>query len=142
MLDWSPGVREFVQAHRVARLATVDGAGLPLVLPICYVIVGEVLYSPIDAKPKRVPVNRLKRLRNIADNPHVALVIDDFGEDWTALAYVILHGTAEVLTAGPTFEDAIAALREKYPQYHVMPIQENPMIAVYLTRVVSWGAVG
>jgi coenzyme F420-0:L-glutamate ligase / coenzyme F420-1:gamma-L-glutamate ligase len=142
VLDWSPHVQEFVQAHRVARLATVDGAGRPLVLPICYVIVGEALYSPTDAKPKRVPVTRLKRLRNIADNPHVALVIDDYGEDWTQLAYVILHGTAEILTSGPAFDRAIATLRDKYPQYQPMPIQENPMIAVHLTRVVRWGAVG
>jgi coenzyme F420-0:L-glutamate ligase / coenzyme F420-1:gamma-L-glutamate ligase len=142
VLDWLPQVQEFAQTHRVARLATVDGAGRPLVLPICYVIVGEVVYSPIDAKPKRVPVGRLKRLRNIHDNPHVALVIDDYGEDWAQLAYVILHGTAEILTGGPAFERAVAALRDKYPQYQRMPIQENPMIAVHLTRVVSWGAVG
>jgi PPOX class probable F420-dependent enzyme len=141
VFDCSPRVQEFVQAHRVARLATVDGSGRPLVLPICYVLVGETLYSPTDAKPKRVPVQRLKRLRNIQDNPHVALVIDDYGEDWTQLAYVILYGTAEILTDGPAFERAVAALREKYPQYHSMPIQENPMIAVHLTRAVSWGAV-
>ena len=142
MLDWSPSVQAFVQAHRVARLATVDGSGRPLVLPICYVLTEETLYSPTDAKPKRVPVQRLKRLRNIQANPHVALVIDDYGEDWTQLAYVIMHGIAEILTGGPDFERAVAALREKYPQYHRMPIQENPMIAVHLTRVVHWGAVG
>jgi coenzyme F420-0:L-glutamate ligase / coenzyme F420-1:gamma-L-glutamate ligase len=141
VLDWSPNVREFIQAHRVARLATVDGGGHPLVLPICYVLVGEALYSPTDAKPKRVPVQRLKRLQNIRENPHVALVIDDYGEDWSQLAYVILHGTAEVLTDGPAFEGAIAALRQKYPQYLHMSIQENPMIAVHLTRVIRWGAV-
>jgi PPOX class probable F420-dependent enzyme len=142
VLDWSPNVQAFVQAHRVARLATVDGSGRPLVLPICYVVAGETLYSPTDAKPKRVPVQRLKRLQNIQANPHVALVIDDYGEDWTQLAYVIVHGLAEILTGGPDFERAVAALREKYPQYHRMPIQENPMIAVHLTRVVRWGAVG
>jgi PPOX class probable F420-dependent enzyme len=141
VLDWSPNVQEFVQVHRVARLATVDGAGHPLVLPICYVLAGETLYSPTDAKPKRVPVQRLKRLRNIQANPHVALVIDDYGEDWTQLAYVILHGTAEILSEGPAYAQAIVALREKYPQYRSMPIQENPMIAVHLTHVVSWGAV-
>jgi PPOX class probable F420-dependent enzyme len=141
VLDWSPKVQEFVQDHRVARLATVDDAGHPLVLPICYVLAGEMLYSPTDAKPKRVPVQRLKRLRNIQDNPHVAVVIDDYGEDWTQLAYVILHGTAGILTAGPTYAQAILALREKYPQYRSMPIQENPMIAVHITRIVSWGAV-
>jgi len=141
MLDWSPHIQAFVEGHRVARLATVDGAGRPLVLPICYVLAGEALYSPTDAKPKRVPVERLKRLQNIRANPHVALVIDDYHEDWTQLAHVILHGTAAVLTNGPTFDQAIAALRQKYPQYQRMPIQDNPMIAVQLTRVVSWGAV-
>ena len=141
MLDWSPQVRDFVQAHRVARLGTVDDAGRPLVLPICYIVAGETLYSPTDAKPKRVSVHRLKRLKNIRDHPHVALVIDDYSDDWTQLAYVILHGRAEILTGGLPFERAVAALREKYPQYHQMAIQENPMIAVHLTRAVSWGAV-
>jgi PPOX class probable F420-dependent enzyme len=141
MLDWSPGIQAFVQGHRVARLATVDNAGRPLVLPICYVLAGETLYSPIDAKPKRLPVQRLKRLRNIQGNPHVALVIDDYSEDWNQLAHVILHGTADILTSGAAFEQAIAALRQKYPQYQHMPIQDNPMIAVQLTRVVSWGTV-
>jgi len=142
MLDWSPHVQAFVRTHRVARLATVDDAGRPLVLPICYVVAGETVYSPIDAKPKRVPVQRLKRLQNIRDNPHVALVIDDYGEDWTQLAYVILHGAAAILTGGSPFEQAVTALREKYPQYRHMPIQDNPMIAVHVTRAVSWGAVG
>jgi len=141
MLDWSPRVQAFVQGHRVARLATVESAGRPLVLPICYVLAGETLYSPTDAKPKRVPVQRLKRLQNIQANPHVALVIDDYSDDWTQLAYVILHGSAAILTGGPAFEQAVVALRQKYPQYQHMPIQENPMIAVQLTRVVSWGTV-
>ncbi len=141
MLGWSSEVQAFVRAHRVARLATVDGSGRPLVLPICYVVEGETLCSPTDAKPKRVPVERLKRLRNVLENPHVAVVVDDYSEDWTRLAYVILHGTAEVLTAGPTFAQAVLALRAKYPQYQQMPIEATPMIAVQLTRAVSWGAV-
>jgi PPOX class probable F420-dependent enzyme len=141
MLDWSPHIQSFVQGHRVARLATVDGTGRPLVLPICYVLAGETLYSPTDAKPKRVPVQRLKRLQNIQANPHVSLVIDDYSDDWTQLAHVILHGTADILTSGQAFEQAVAALRQKYPQYQRMPIQDNPMIAVQLSRVVSWGTV-
>lgn len=141
MLDWSPIMRTFVQTHRVARLATVDAKGHPLVLPICYALDGENLYSVTDAKPKRVPVQRLKRLRNILENPRVSLVIDEYHEDWSQLVYVILHGTAEILTQGLEFERAIVALREKYPQYLSMPIQNNPMIAVRLMRVVNWGTV-
>ena len=141
MLDWSLHIQTFVQTHRVARLATVDAGGQPLVLPICYVLDGETLYSPTDAKPKRVPVQRLKRLQNIRENPRVALVIDDYSEDWSQLSYVLLHGTAEIVNEGPELERAIAALRAKYPQYRDMPIENNPMIAVHLTRVLSWGAV-
>lgn len=141
MLAWSPQVQAFVRDHRVARLATVDAAGQPLVLPICYVLQGETLYSPTDAKPKRVPVQRLKRLQNIRQHPQVALVIDDYSEDWSELSYVLLQGQAEIITDGPAFEQAIAALREKYVQYRTMPIHDNPMIAVRLTRVISWGAV-
>jgi coenzyme F420-0:L-glutamate ligase / coenzyme F420-1:gamma-L-glutamate ligase len=141
VLDWSLNIQTFVQTQRVGRLATVDATGQPLVLPICYVLDGETLYSPTDAKPKRVPVQRLKRLQNIRENPRVALVIDEYSEDWRQLSYVLLHGTAEILSEGPEFERAIATLRAKYPQYRDMPIQDNPMIAVHLTRVVSWGAV-
>jgi PPOX class probable F420-dependent enzyme len=141
VLDWSLNIQTFVQTHRVARLATVDARGQPLVLPICYVLDGETLYSPTDAKPKRVAVQRLKRLQNIRENPHVSLVIDDYSEDWGQLSYVLLHGTAEIVNEGPELARAIAALRAKYPQYCDMSIEDNPMIAVHLTRVVSWGAV-
>jgi coenzyme F420-0:L-glutamate ligase / coenzyme F420-1:gamma-L-glutamate ligase len=141
MLDWSLKVQIFVQTHRLARLATVDAQGQPLVLPVCYVVDGDTLYSPTDAKPKRVPVQRLRRLQNIRENPRVALVIDDYDEDWTQLSYVLLHGTAEILTEGSAVTPAIAALRQKYPQYQQMPIEENPLVAVHLTRVISWGAV-
>jgi PPOX class probable F420-dependent enzyme len=141
VLDWSAAAQAFVRDHRVARLATVDGAGHPLVLPVCYVLEGDTLCSPTDAKPKRVPVGRLKRLKNIREHPQVALVIDDYSDDWSQLAYVILHGTAEVLSHGPLFTSAIQALRHKYPQYRRMSIDANPMIAVHLTRVVTWGAI-
>jgi PPOX class probable F420-dependent enzyme len=141
MLAWSTQVQAFVRSHRVARLASIDAAGQPLVLPICYVVEGTTLYSPTDAKPKRVPVQRLKRLQNIRDHPQVALVSDDYSDDWTQLSYVLLHGQAAIITDGPAFDHAIIALRQKYAQYQAMPIDDNPMIAVRLTRVVSWGAV-
>ena len=129
----------FVDEQRVAHLATADADGRPHVVPVCFAYAEARFYIAIDEKPKRSL--RLKRLRNIQANPHVALVIDDYSEDWTQLAYVIMHGTADILTSGPAFEQAVAALRQKYPQYQRMPIQDNPMIAVQLTRVVSWGTV-
>src|SRR5690242_4282105 len=91
---------QFINSHRVARLATADAAGRPSVVPICYVFDGAVFYSPIDQKPKRVGPMRLQRIRNIRDNPNVALVIDDYSENWAELSYVVVHGLAEIIEPG------------------------------------------
>jgi PPOX class probable F420-dependent enzyme len=68
---------------RVGRLATADAARHPLVGPICYVFDGVRCYSAVDAKPKTT--RHLRRLKNIADNPQVSLVVDRWDEDWNRL---------------------------------------------------------
>ena len=87
-------VIEFINAHRVARLATADAVGRPTVIPICYVFDGASFFSAIDQKPKRVGPEELHRIRNIRINPNVALVIDDYSENWSQLVYVLVHGVA------------------------------------------------
>ena len=75
------------------------------------------LYFALDAKPKRVPPERLRRVRNITQNPRVAVLVDDYREDWRRLAYVLLEGDAAVLPPGAEKERALALLRAKYRQY-------------------------
>jgi PPOX class probable F420-dependent enzyme len=123
---------------RVGRLATADAAGRPLVVPVCYAVDGLRLYSAVDAKPKST--RNLRRLRNIADNPHVSLVVDVWDEDWSRLAWVIVEGRAEVLTSGDRFGRAIDLLEEKYPQYRALRLDrtQGTVVAVTPTRVLSW----
>jgi hypothetical protein len=66
-------------------------------VPVCFAISGNALYVAIDEKPKRRPVTALKRLRNIAENPAVAVIVDRYAEDWARLGWVMLRGRAEVL---------------------------------------------
>ena len=142
-MAFDQSMRDFIRDHRVARLATADGDGRPAVIPICYVFDGEHIYSSIDEKPKQVAPRRLKRVRNIETNPHVALVIDDYAEDWTTLGYVLVSGLAEILLPGdPASEHARAVrlLRDKYPQYATMAIDERMMIKLTPTRIKRWGA--
>ena len=73
-------------------MATADAEGAPHVVPVCYAFDGSSIYSALDLKPKRVSTHRLKRVRNIAANPRVALVIDDYSEEWSALRYVLVRG--------------------------------------------------
>ncbi|HEY1931135.1 MAG TPA: TIGR03668 family PPOX class F420-dependent oxidoreductase [Acetobacteraceae bacterium] len=132
--------RRFLAAARVAHLATADARGVPHVVPVCYALAGETLYITIDEKPKRRD-RPLKRLRNIAENPAVAITVDRWDEDWTRLAWVMLHGKAELLHDGPEHDAAQDVLREKYAQYRSMDLAPLPVIAVVVERAASWGAL-
>src|SRR5262245_17489714 len=141
MASLSDSARRFLTGQRVARLATADGSGAPHVVPVCFALVGSTLYVPIDEKPKTVAASRLRRLRNIAGNPRVALVADVYDDrDWTRLGFVLVRATARVLL-GSDEEGAVslAALRDKYAQYRQMALEERPLIAADITRVTMWG---
>jgi PPOX class probable F420-dependent enzyme len=130
----------FVQAQRVARLATADAAGRPHVVPVCYAFDGERFYTPIDEKPKRVAESALRRVRNIQVRPEVALLIDRYDEDWSQLGYVLVQGRAALLASGdPAHALALMLLRERYPQYRTMALEKHQVIAITPVHVVSWG---
>lgn len=132
--------KKFLDAHRIGHLATADSRSQPHVIPICYTCDDSSLYSVLDAKPKRVAIAKLKRLRNIQENPQVAVVVDEYHEDWTRLAYVLVHGTASVLSRGEEYTRALRLLREKYPQYRSMQLEGSQVIRVAIDRVVSWAS--
>jgi PPOX class probable F420-dependent enzyme len=130
--------RRFLASRKVGHLATADGRGAPHVVPVCYAIAQGALYITIDEKPKRTGAP-LKRLRNIAENPAVAVVVDRYDDDWARLGWVMLRGRAEILSAGAEHARAQALLRARYPQLNDMEIGSLPVIAVRVERVTSWG---
>src|SRR5437762_4677074 len=103
--------RRFLAERRVAHLATADRGGVPHVVPVCFALHESTLYITIDAKPKRAPAKELKRVKNILENPTVAVVVDRYDEDWARLGWVMLRGRAEILHAGTEHDDAQALLR-------------------------------
>ena len=123
----------------MARLATADAHGSPHVVPVCYAFDGRHIYSAIDLKPKRVSARRLKRVRNILVNPRVAFVVDEYGEDWSALAYVLIRGRAEILGDGDEQIRAEALLRDKYPQYVNLLEEGCTVLKITPETVNSWG---
>jgi PPOX class probable F420-dependent enzyme len=129
---------ELLRTARVGRLATADGDGRPLVVPVCYVVDGTRLYSAVDAKPKRT--RELRRLRNIAENPRISLVVDEYDEDWTRLRYVIVEGHADILTGGAEFSRAIDLLVAKYGQYRTLglPRDTGTLIRITPDRFLAW----
>jgi PPOX class probable F420-dependent enzyme len=132
--------REFLESRRVAYLATADAGGAPHVVPVCFAIEDAAVYITIDEKPKRDAGRPLKRLRNIAENPQVALVADRYDDrDWSRLGWVMVRGRAEVLERGPDHDKAQDLLRRRYPPLREMALAELPVIALRIERTVGWG---
>ena len=131
----------FLIRMRVARLATADAAGQPHVIPIVFACDGQKLYTPVDEKPKRVAPRELKRIRNLLVNPQVAVVVDEYEEDWTRLAWVMVTGQGEVVEAGEAHATGIRLLQDKYAQYEAMPLEHRLLIVITPLRVTSWGAL-
>jgi PPOX class probable F420-dependent enzyme len=126
-----------VGAARVARLATIDPDGRAHLVPICFALEGEVLYSAVDQKRKRS--RELRRLRNMRERPWASVLVDHYEEDWSRLWWVLLRGPARVLEPGGESRRALAVLAEKYPQYRREP-PEGPVFALSVTEWRVWEA--
>jgi len=108
-------------------------------VPIVFVFAEPCLYTPIDRKPKAVRDWRdLRRVRNIETNGRVSVVVDEYDEDWSRLAWVRLEGVAEVLTAGADRDRAARLLETKYDQYQRMPLTDAPIVRVTVERASEW----
>ncbi len=129
----------FARRARVARLGTASGDGQPNVVPVCFELLDGRVYIGLDAKPKSVAHLRLRRVRNILENPRVSFLVDIYREDWERLGYVMIGGRATLDMPEAERGRAIDALRAKYPQYLRLLPDDAPVIRISPVRVSSWG---
>ena len=142
MASWSAEARQFLEAHRVGHLATAGADARPHVVPVCYALDDDALYVVADEKPKRRPPRLLKRLRNVRENPYAALVVDDYDDDWSRLAYLLVRGPATIVAA-PAHAAALVRLRARYAQYATMALDDgerNPILRLEPAHVTFWCA--
>jgi PPOX class probable F420-dependent enzyme len=138
--ELSTAAYEFLATARVGRLATVTKYGRPHAVPICFALVEGALVSPLDEKAKTVGPRALRRVRNVAANPHVAVVVDRYVEDWSQLCWVQVRGRASILDPdAETHAAGVAALHEKYDQYDDHALDDRPAIRIDPVTVASWG---
>ncbi|MBF8192754.1 TIGR03668 family PPOX class F420-dependent oxidoreductase [Nonomuraea sp. K274] len=129
--------RDRFRGERLARLATTSGDGTPHLVPVTFAVMAGRVVTAVDHKPKTT--TNLRRLRNIQENPRVALLADHYDDDWTRLWWVRADGLAEIVTDGPGREPALDALAAKYLQYRQRR-PEGPVIVVNVTRWTGWSA--
>ncbi len=126
----------------VARLATVSRGGAPHAVPLVFVRIDADLYSPIDAKPKSS--GDLQRLRNIAHDARVCLLLDHYDADWRRLWWLRIDAVAERLAAFAPADLARVTerLRSKYPQYRSTAVfRDDPLLLrIRPTSHTAWSA--
>ena len=125
---------EFVRWARVCRVATVSPEGVPHVVPVCHVLVGQKLYFGSGDDGTKV--------RNLEANPRITVAVDEYSDHWDGLKGAMIQGRARLIERGPEFTRARTRLYEKYPQYPkqaALATSDSVIIEVTPTRVFTWG---
>jgi PPOX class probable F420-dependent enzyme len=145
------GVNSLIYRARIARLATADSEAKPHVVPVVFAFDGEKYYIPIDEKPKTAKPDKLKRIENIGVNPAVALLIDEYSEDWKKLLFIMIQGKAAIVGKKKMKDKggdldckllkiAHKLLYKKYPQYQHIDIGRLGIV-IYPQKTIFWGMV-
>ncbi len=128
--------RRRLAAADVARLATIGRRG-PHIVPIVFATAGDVIFTAVDHKPKQSP--DLTRLRNIAQAPAVAVLVDHYEDNWERLWWVRADGMARVISGPEAMEPGITMLSQRYRQYREVSPQ-GPLIRIEVDRWSGWAA--
>jgi PPOX class probable F420-dependent enzyme len=138
-------VKTIIDKARVARLATIDSECKPHLIPVVFVFGNDCYYIPIDEKTKQSRPEKLKRAKNIQQNPNVALLIDEYNEDWTKLYFIMIQGKASIIGGKELeqqnelllLEKAHKLLSDKYLQYQKIGIGDF-VIMIIPQKVITW----
>lgn len=133
-------IAEFLAGPVVARVATVDGDGMPYITPVWEEWDGTALWI--------VPREKAAWVRHIQANPRVAV---SCALDSSPYTRVLFRGTAEIVfgpapMAGQCLEVAnrmaVRYLGERGPEY-LVPTLDRPryLVKVAPTKTISWEGV-
>jgi PPOX class probable F420-dependent enzyme len=132
-------MRKRLAEARVGRLATVAPDGQPHLVPCCFELSGDTVYSAVDGKPKST--RALRRLENIRANARVALLVDFYNDEWDELWWVRVDANGRVIGADDDarseFGLAVELLSSKYEQYRV-DAPAGPVVALDIVQWRGW----
>ncbi len=120
-------IKDYIAAAPVCRIATVRPTGEPHVIPVCPVFDGEATVY-VDLDPRSATAAALRA------HPRIAVLIDEYHDDWSQLRKVLLRCVAAPVD-GVERDAAWQRIRAKFPQYAT--IDWSPRLTMAL-RIDSW----
>lgn len=101
---------EFVQASHTGVFTTLRRDGVPVSLPVWFVVDGQQIYMQTPDRSKKIA-----RVRNDARSSFVV----ESGKAWTELKAVSLTGTAAIVSDDEAAGGVLALLGEKYADFGI-----------------------
>jgi PPOX class probable F420-dependent enzyme len=126
--------RDYLRESRIGFLAS-SADGRPTLIPVCFCLSRDVIYTAIDRKPKG---KRLARVSNIRSNPRVAFLVHRYSEDWRDLSYLLLHGNARLVVDEAEAAAARTMLTKRYPQYRSLSLDGCAVLAISIRESKFW----
>jgi uncharacterized protein len=119
---------KFLKDHELCRMATASKNAKPHVVPVIYAMDGENIVVAIDYKTKK--------LRNLRENPQVAVVVDEYRPNRA----VLVEGECEILERGKEYLRLLQILFDKFAYYRNNPWGEgeSPILRIRPTKAVMW----
>ena len=130
----SKKVEAFLRWERVCRVATSSTSGMPHAVPVCHALSGgKIVFGSGDDG---------RKMKNLAENPQVTVVVDSYSDTWSLLRGVMIQGRAKIHARGPRFRRGRDLLYAKYPQYAsqaALSPSDSVIVEVTPIRVFTWG---
>lgn len=137
-------ILELITTARVGHLATAASNLQPYLTPVVFIALQNSILIPLDDKPKIIDVNRLRRVRNIEENPKVSFLVDHYDEDWTYLWFVMIIGNAKLIQLNRKTERKTKEMTKirnmflkKYSQYTKIGIGKT-YIKLMIAKTIYW----
>lgn len=124
-------VREFIARAPVCRIATVGPGGEPSLTPVCPVFDGEATVY-IDVSSRGITASGLGR------NERIAVLFDEYYDDWSKLKSVLLRCRAEP-AQGDEKARAWELIRAKFPQSKDAGWEPRLTLALHIHDWRQWG---
>ena len=123
-----------IQLSRVCRVATANQNAVPHNVPVCPLYEKGKIYFASAWHGKKV--------LNVQENPDIAVIFDDYAEEWSNLRGIMIQGRAKIIRRGPLFRKIRRLLYLKYQQYEAEAALEegdSVVIEITLQHHFSWG---
>ena len=124
-------VKRFVTNARVCRIASVRSGGTPHIIPVCPVFDGDATVY-VDIGERYTTAEALRA------NPSIAVLIDEYDDDWTKLKAVLLSCRVQE-AVGEEKERAWGMIREKFPSYEGIGWVPRFTLALHIHDWRQWG---